>query len=109
MKAIEQQAEFRITYTMTFEEASLILRMCDGYVSLGSHLAKISAKFPEDERTLQLMLMKLAEGFGEEIRRAEDAKLVYSGKKVAVDPVYLKRLQAAQAEVESARIEKENK
>jgi len=107
MKAVEQEAEFRITYTMTFEEANLIRRMCDGYVSLARDLVKITARFPEDEKTLQAMLFKLAEGFGEEMKRAEEAKLVYGGKKIAIDPEYLKRLQAAQSELESMRIERQ--
>lgn len=109
MKTIDNEATFRITYSMTLEEADLIHRMCDGYVSLARELVKISTRFPEPQEVIQKNLFSLANGIYAEIERAKKARAVHDGRLEAIDPETLKWLkeQAAKLkEIEKANAEK---
>ena len=94
MKATDTEANFRIHYSMTLQEADLIVRMCGGYVGLEKELVKIKVVFPESEKEIRRLLSMLTDGVGQEIGRAKNALAVHNGTMVAVGRDDLDRLLA---------------
>lgn len=94
MKAAATEENFRIHYSMTMQEADLIVRMCGGYVGIEKDLAKIKVVFPESEHEIRRLLSMLTDGVGQEIERAKKAMAVHNGTMVAIKQDDLDRLLA---------------